>query len=175
MLSQRSVIQAGTIAAAVASIVGLAFTVGDRVTGLFSSSDTTPRVKIDGVALETMPLKTYLLTDVHPPPLPLPFSAKKLARDVLVVDVRAHFVHAPRGGTFPTLLFLERRTPDGPDPVASQSLGYFLNSNDDQCGCHAWFGIPPQHGQYRVRLQIFRPNNSSSQPMDERASPWYPL
>jgi hypothetical protein len=169
------VIQAGTVAAALASIIGVAFTVGDRVTGLFSSSDTTPRVKIDRVGLERMSLKTYLLTDVHPTPLPLPYTAKERARDVLVMDLRARYVHAARGGTFPAMLFLERRTDSGAAAVKPQSIEYYLDANDDQCGCHAWFSIPRSHGQYRIRVQIFRPNGGGSQPLDEGTSDWTPL
>jgi hypothetical protein len=169
------VIQAGTVAAALASIAGLLFTVGDRVTGLFSSSDNSPRVKIDRVGLETMPLKTYLLTDVHPTPLPLPYTPKERARSVLVMDLQARYVHAARGGTFPAMLFLERRTTRGAASVTPQSTEYYMDANDDQCGCHAWFPIPAKPGQYRVRVQIFRPNSGSAQPMDERTSDWMAL
>ena len=175
MVSQRNVIQAGTVAAALASIIGLVFTVGDRVTGLFGSSDTTPRVKIDDVALETMPLKTYLLTDVHPTPLPLPYTAKERARDVLVMNLDARYLHATRGGTFPAMLFLERRTSHGAAAVTPQSTSYYLDTNDDQCGCHTWFALPRKHGQYRIRVQIFHPNSSASQPLDEQTSDWTSL
>jgi hypothetical protein len=175
VVSQRSLIQAGAVAAALASIIGVAFTVGDRVTGLFGSSESTPRVTIDDVALEKMSLKQYLQTDVHPTPVPLPYTAKARARTVLVMDLRARYVHAARGGIFPATLVLERRTSGGAATVIPHQMDYYLDTNDDQCECHDWFPLPAKPGEYRIRAQIFRPNGGSSEPLDERASDWMRL
>ena len=61
LVSYKRVLQAGSVAAALGSILALALTVGDRVSGLVGN-DGAPRVRIESVKLENMPLHTFLVT-----------------------------------------------------------------------------------------------------------------
>jgi hypothetical protein len=174
-LSQKRLIQAGSLAAALGSILGLAFTVGDRVTGLFGHDDSTPRVHIEKVALDTMSLRTFLVTKkAHTPGAPFGYTKKELDRDVLVVDIRAQYAHSSRGVSFPVSLTLEARGRDGRiEPVDAFSANYVLDDSNDSCGCHEYFRLPLRGREYRVEMQILRPNAPVSEPLDESASDWY--
>lgn len=175
MSMQRRMIQLGSAAAAVASILGLAFTVGDKVTGAFASGQ--PRVGIRAVSVETMSLRSYLDTKAgHIPGQPYGYSKKDLDSRVIVADLGVQWSHAYTGDRFPANLTLQRRARNGSIVSAdaySESFG--LNAGEDSCGCHAWFRIPKHPGPYRVSLQIMRPNEPSADPLDERASDWVRL
>jgi hypothetical protein len=173
-VSQKRLIQAGSLAAALGSILGLAFTVGDRVTGLFGSDDSTPRVHIEKVALETMSLRTFLITKrAHVPGTPFGYSKKELDSDVLVVDIRAQYAHSSRGVSFPVSLTLEARRRGRVSAVDAFSTNYVLDDRNDSCGCHEYFRIPSRGREYRVEMQILRPNAPTSEPLDESESNWY--
>ncbi len=110
VVSQKRLLQAGSLAAALASILGLVFTVGDRVTGQFSHGQTTAHVQIDDLSLTKMSLRTFLVTKkAHVPGTPFGYGKKELDDPVLVVDVRARYAHSSRGVPFPVKLTLEAR------------------------------------------------------------------
>jgi hypothetical protein len=175
VVSQKRLLQAGSLAAALASILGLVFTVGDRVTGQFSHGQTTAHVQIDDLSLTKMSLRTFLVTKkAHVPGTPFGYEKKELDDQVLVVDVRARYAHSSRGVPFPVKLTLEARRADGSiDAVDSASESYVLDAGKDSCGCSEYFRIPQRGREYRVEMQVLRPNAPTSEPLDQRASNWY--
>jgi hypothetical protein len=178
LISQKRVIQAGTLAAAIASILGLVFTIGDRITGAFSHGGGAAQVKIDDVRLETMQLRTYLATKARSTPGQLVgYSKKELDSTVLVVDVAARYANSSRGVSFPVHMTLESRGANGAVRVVDSFSGeYVLDAGTDSCGCHEWFRIPARSRAYRVELQVLRPNApAAAAPLAEKDSDWYPL
>jgi hypothetical protein len=175
LVSQRRLVQAGSLAAAIASILGLVFTVGDGVTGLFAHSDSTAHVQIDDVSLEKMSLRTFLSTKkAHVPGTPFGYTKQELDDQVLVADVRARYAHSSRGVPFPVKLSLQGRGADGSiHEVDAASESYVLDAGQDSCGCSEYFRIPQPGREYRVELQILRPNAPTSEPLGVRTSSWY--
>jgi len=175
LVSQRRLIQLGSLAAALASILGLVFTVGDRVLGQLRHDDGTAHVRIDDVSLEQMSLRTYLTTKTaHVPGTPFGYTKRELAEQVLVADIRALYSHSSRGVPFPVRLTLESRGKDGSVvEVDSVSENYVLNAATDSCGCSEYFRIPRRGREYRVEMQVLRPNAPTSQPLDRHTSDWY--
>jgi hypothetical protein len=169
-------IQLGSAAAALASILGLAFTLGDKVTGAFAGG-SKPHVGIHAVSLQTMSLRNYLDTKVgHTPGAPYGYSKKDLDSRVLVADLAVQWSHDYPGDRFPANLTLQRRQTDGSIVTAdAYSETFGLDRGDDSCGCHAWFKIPKRPGPYRVNLQVMHPNDPVADPLDERASDWVRL
>jgi hypothetical protein len=170
-------IQAGSLAAAVASILGLAFTVGDRVLSQFQHGDTTAHVRIDDLALEKMSLRTFLTTKrPHVPGTPFGYTKRELDAQVLVVDVRAQYSNSSRGVPFPVKLSLETRRRDGSvAQVDAISENYVLDAGTDSCGCSEHFRLPQRGREYRVEMQVLRPNAPTAEPLDQHTSGWYRL
>jgi hypothetical protein len=173
--SHKRLLQLGSVAAALGSVLALALTVGDRVSGLFEDNGTV-RVRIDRVKLETLPLRTYLVTkEGHRLNERMGYSETELESDVLVANVDARYEHSSRGVEFPARLILQaRRGSTGRVMAAEAPLDarYVLEDGSDQCGCHEFFFIPSRGRQYRVEVQILRPNSPGSTPLDENASDW---
>ena len=177
LFSQKRLIQAGSVAAAIGSILGLAFTVGDRVTGLFGG-DAAPRPELHGVTIQKMKLRTYLATRTNPTIDDNPnYSQKQLENDVVVVDVRARFAHSKTSEHFPVRITLERRARDGSADVMTQHLyQYYLEADTDDCVCHDRFPLPARPGEYRAEVQILDPSGRKSElVIDQDTSPWLPL
>jgi hypothetical protein len=175
LVSQRRLIQAGSLAAAFASILGLVFTVGDRVLGQFRHADSAAHVRIDDLSLEKMSLRTFLTTKTpHVPGTPFGYTKQELDGQVLVVDIRARYSHSSRGVPFPVKLSLETRRRDGSvAEVDAVSENYVLDASTDSCGCSEYFRIPHRGREYRVDMQVLRPNAPTSEPVDQRTSSWY--
>jgi hypothetical protein len=174
LFSQKRLIQAGSVAAAIASIFGLALTVGDRVTGLFGS-DATPKPELHEVAIDRIKLRTYLATRTNPTIDDKPdYTPKELKSDVVVVDIRASYAHAKTGEHFPVRITLERRAPTGSaDVVSSHTVQYYFESETDQCVCHDYFELPRQPGAYRAEVQILDPSGRRSElVIDQAESRW---
>lgn len=174
--SHKRLLQIGSAAAALGSVLALVFTVGDRVSGLFEN-DGTPRVRIDRVELETMPFRTYLVTKDAKLPNELPRYGSKtdLDRDVLVVSFPARFERSSRGVLFPARLTLQARNRDDRIvAVDAFQLQVVLDAGDDDCACHAYFPLRSRGQEYRVEVQISRPSApAGSDPLDEERSDWY--
>ena len=174
LFSQKRLIQAGSIAAAIGSILGLAFTIGDRFTGVFGS-DAAPKPELRGVTIERMTLRMYLATRTNPTVGDKPdYSEKERASDVLVVDVRASYAHAKTGEHFPVRITLERRARNGSaDVVSPHLLQYYFESETDECVCHDYFELPRQPGAYRAEVQILDPSGRRSElVIDQATSRW---
>jgi hypothetical protein len=151
-------------------------TVGDRVSGLFSGGDATPRVHIDRVGLETMPLRTYLLSKKNQDPSETDYTDKELAQRVVVVNLDARYARSSRQVSFPARLTLQARTGTEGRPLVAEgplSVTYYLDAANDQCGCSEYFPLPRAGREYRAEVQILEPN--TSHPMADRVSAWYPL
>jgi hypothetical protein len=175
LVSQRRLIQAGSLAAAVASILGLVLTVGDRALAQFRHADSSAHVRIDDLSLEKMSLRTFLATKKdRAPGAPLGYTKQELDDQVLVADIRARYSNASRGVPFPVKLSLEIRRRDGSvAEVDAVSENYVLDAATDSCGCSEYFRIPEHGREYRVEMQVLRPNAPTSEPIDQRTSGWY--
>ena len=177
-LSLNPVLRAGSVAAALGSVLALFLTVGDRVSGLFADDDSgAPRVHIDSVELETMPLRTFLVTRLQQEP-PFGYNEKELDRDVIVASIDMRYEHSSRGVPFPAKLTLETRGSDGRARAVDRplELEYTLDASNDTCGCHEWFNLPSHGREYRLGVQILRPSNApQSAPLADEESDWYRL
>jgi hypothetical protein len=173
-LSYRRLLQLGSAAAAVASILGLAFTVGDRASSLFGGGAATG-VHLERVTLETMPFRTYLETrEKRDEVTGLGYSPGELDSRVLAVDYDARFEGWSKGATFEVELILQRQDGDGRvETVAEHQMKQTLDAADDFCGCYTFFFLPAGKGTYRVEVQILRPNAPDAQPLQRRHSDWY--
>jgi hypothetical protein len=172
--SHRRLLQLGSAAAALGSVLALLFTVGDRISGLFGD-EGGPRVRIDRVELEAMSLRTYLVTKKRRKP-PFGYPPKELDSDVLVVSFRARYEHSAAGVLFPAWLTLLTREGDRPVTVEEPLERFYnLDASDDSCGCHEIFRLPPRGREYRAQVQIMSPEAPDSQPLDEKESDWYLL
>lgn len=178
--SHKRLLQIGSAAAAIGSVLALVFTLGDRASGLLAGDEGGPRVSIDSVKLETMPLRTYLVTkkgmklNSKPPG----FSPKELRDEVLVVKTAAEFTQSSKGVSFPATLTLEARGDDGRIVAVDEPLhnDYVLDDSPDTCGCYEYFFLPPRGREYRVTVQVLRPNAPPGRsPLDEEESEWLPL
>jgi len=179
LLSQKRVIQAGAVAAAIGSILGLGLTVGDRITGAFSHGNATPEVKVDDVKLETMSLQTFLDTKTtQQAGQPALYGTKDLKQTVLVVELAARYAHSPRGVAFPVTYILETRRGDAGIKVVDRPVTdtAYLHASSDKCVCAEWFHLPQRGHRYRVEVQIFSPDAPRTEsPLVETTSNWYPL
>jgi hypothetical protein len=176
-LSLKPVLQAGSVAAALGSILALFLTVGDRVSVLWSGDSGAPRVHIDRVKLETMSLQTFLVTKKRQEP-PFGYTPKELNRDVIVANIDARYERSSRGVPFPARLTLETRASNGRVRAVDRpfELNYTLDASNDTCGCYHWFNLPAHGREYRVEVQILRPSNAPhSEPLADGASDWYRL
>ena len=174
--THKRLLQIGSAAAAIGSVLALVFTVGDRVSGLFES-DEGPRVRVDRVELEAMPLRTYLVTKEREKP-PFHYKPTELESDVLVVSFRARYKGSAAGVKFPFWLTLLERKNGRAVTVEEPLEGYHnMQKPDDECGCHEIFQLPPRGRGYRAQVQIMDPEAPSpdSQPLAEARSDWYRL
>jgi hypothetical protein len=173
-LSLDPILRAGSVAAALGSVIALFLTVGNGVKGLFGHDSGAPRVHIDSVELEKMDLRTFLVTKEHQKP-PFGYSKRELGRDVVVANIDAQYERSSRGVSFPATLTLESRASDGRvHPVQLLELNYTLDASDDTCGCHQWFKLPSQGREYRLDVEILRPSNAAHPPaLAHKASDWY--
>jgi hypothetical protein len=169
----KRLVQLGSAAAAVASIVGLFLTVGDRARSLFGSS-TTHGVHLEKVVLEQMPFRTYLKTRENEDKVTgLGYSSKDLAANVFAVDFDARFKGWTKGAAFPVKLTLERRDATGHSSFAEHDVVETLDAPDDFCGCHSFFFVPKRGASYRVSVQVFRPHAPNAEPLQSVESTWY--
>jgi hypothetical protein len=174
--SHKRLLQVGSAAAAIGSVLALVFTVGDRVSGLFEG-DGGPRVRVDGVELEAMPLQTYLETKAREKPPFSEYKPKELQGDVLVVSFHAEFKGSAPGVRFPYWLTLLGRRKTRVVTVEPPLERYVnVEKVDDECACYENFVLPPRGREYRAQVQIMDPDGSPhSQPLAEAKSDWYPL
>jgi hypothetical protein len=150
-------LQVGSAAAAVGSVLALTFSVGDRVSSLFKD-DGALRVRIDRVELETLPLRTYLVTkEGYRLNERTGYSKAELESDVIVVNLDARYEHSSRGVQFPARLTLLSRRGKSSRIVAAEApleTQYVLEDGSDHCGCHEFFFLPSRGREYRVEAQI---------------------
>ena len=175
MLSYRRLVQAGSVAAALGSIVGLAFTVGDRVAAPFRDEERTG-IHLEQVAVtEAIPLRDYFATRENRTDVDgLGFTKAELARDVLVVDYDARFEGGTKGEAFLFDRTLQRRGADGRITIVDrQSEPQTLDSADDSCGCFDYFFFPGRGAEYRVVVEVKRPNAPNADPIQRRESEWF--
>jgi hypothetical protein len=175
LLSYRRLMQAGSVAAALGSIVGLAFTVGDRVAAPFREGERTG-VHLEQVAVtEAIPLRDYFATRENRTDVDgLGFSKDELARDVLVVDYDARFEGGTKGEAFLFDRTLQRRGADGRITIVGrQAEPQTLDAADDSCGCFDYFFLPGRGAEYRVVVEVKRPNAPSADPIQRRESDWF--
>lgn len=173
-VSYKRVLQAGSVAAALGSILALVLTVGTQFSGLFGS-DGTPRVHIKSVKLEPMPLGSYVMTyDPPGPGEPTGYTKKELDGKVLAVSIDMQYENATRGGHFRGILTLDERTRPGGRLLPPFSLrhDYALNAGRDSCVCHDFFFLSRPGSEYRVKVQILRPNLPHAQPFAEYTTEW---
>jgi hypothetical protein len=176
--SHKRLLQIGSAAAAIGSVLALVFTVGDRASGLLKGNDGGPRVSVADVELEPMSLQQYLVTkERKTPPFPPQYTEKDLQRDVLVVTFHAEYNESAPGVRFPywiTLLGRKgTRVVVAEPPLERNAL---LKKADDACDCHEVFNLPPRGRQYRAQVQIMDPEAPpNSQPIAEAKSDWYRL
>ena len=174
LFSLRRLLQLGSAAAAIGSILGLAFTVGDRAVGLFANGNATG-VHVERVMLETMPFRTYLETrEKRTEVTGLGYSQPDLDADVLVVDYDTRFEGWTKGATFDVDLVLQTR--DGAGRVKTvdhHEMKQTLDAANDYCGCYTFFFVPRASAAYRVEVQILRPNARDAQPLKRGKSDWY--
>jgi hypothetical protein len=174
LLSLRRLLQLGSAAAAVASILGLAFAVGDRAVSVFGSGGATG-VRLEQVTLETMPFRTYLETrEKRKDVTGLGYSQRDLDSEVLAVDYDTRFEGWSKGATFEVDLALQTRDGEGRvKTVDEHQMKQTLDAADDFCGCYTFFFVPAGNATYRVEVQILRPNAPDAQPLKRRHSDWY--
>jgi hypothetical protein len=172
---QKRLLHAGSIAAAIGAILGLFFTVGDRVTGVFDDDGSeTPSAELHGVSVQRMTLRAYIATRTKLSPDDRPdYSEKEMDADVLAVDVRAQYSNARRKEHFPVVLTLERRDAKGrPVAVQTHRQEYYLETDDDKCVCHDRFPIPAGAHALRVQVQLLDPDLNVTSPVDQLESEW---
>lgn len=169
----RRLVQVGSAAAALASIVGLFFTVGDRARGLFGSS-SSDGVHLEKVVVDRMPFRAYLKTRENEDNVTgLGYSSADLAASVLAVDFDAGFKGWTKGAVFPVKLTLESRNAAGRSSFATHDVKETLDAANDYCGCHSFFFVPKQAASYRVTVQVFRPDNApQSNPLQSIETGW---
>jgi hypothetical protein len=175
LLSYRRLMQAGSVAAAIGSIVGLAFTVGDRVAAPFRDEERTG-VHLEQVAVtEAIPLRDYFATRENRTDVDdLGFSNDELARDVRVVDYDARFEGGTKGEAFLFDRTLQRRGADGRITIVGrQSESQTLDAADDSCGCFDYFFLTGRGAEYRVVVEVKRPNAPNADPIQRRESDWF--
>ena len=173
-VSYKRVLQAGSVAAALGSILALALTVGDRVSGLVGN-DGAPRVRIESVKLENMPLQTFLVTKEQlTSDDPTGYTQKELRSEVLAVNMDLLYEHSSRGVPFPGRLTLQQRSGSGGSIAVVEVLQhqFVLDDSADSCGCHDFFFLPQRGREYRVEVQILRPNLPKSAPLADYTSDW---
>lgn len=173
-VSYKRVLQAGSIAAAFGSILALALTVGDRISG-WVGSEGGPRVRIESVELENMPLKTFLVTKEQlTPDEPTGYTPKELSRGVLAVSMDLLYERSSRGVPFPGRLTLQQRSDGGGgiDVVDVLQHQFVLDDSIDSCGCHDFFFLPRRGREYRVEVQVLRPGQPKSEPLADYTSDW---
>lgn len=172
VFSLKRLLQLGSAAAALASILGLAFTIGDRALGLFAS-ESAAGVQIEKVALEPMTFRTYLETrEGRTDVTGLGYSQEDLDAQVLAVAYDARFGGWAKGATFDVGLTLQTRDRKGQvKSIDKHQMKQTLDAADDFCGCNTFFFVP-RRGRYRVDLQIYRPNAPAAEPLQRKLSDW---
>jgi hypothetical protein len=170
----KRLVQLGSGLAALASIVGLFLTLGDRVQSVFGSSATDNGVQLQKAALKPMTFSTYLKTRQNESNLTkLGYSRKDLASEVLAVDFDARFTGWTKGANFPVKVTLESRDAAGHSRFAVHDVIETLDAPTDFCGCHAFF-FPPKSGvAYRASVEVFRPGAPNAEPLRTIESGWY--
>jgi hypothetical protein len=173
LLSYKTLVQVGGGAAAVASVLGLALTIGDRTFGLFES-DAPPGPHLEEVRLETMPLGAYYVAKKGPGSLEgLRYTKAELDSNELVVNFDARFEGSTKAVAYPVRLTLLTRDSSGKVHVGEpRQDNYTMDKSDDHCGCSDVFVVHPRHGEsYQVLAQILSPNGTAV--LQDRPSAWY--
>jgi hypothetical protein len=174
--SHKRLLQAGSAAAAIGSILALALTVSDRVTGLFGDDGGKPRVFVDGVDVEVMTLRTFLeTTKGDDPSATSAYKKEDLDSDVLAVAVRARYENGSLDDKFDGTETLQARDADGHPVVVGdpQTAEYFLHEENDMCDCEDFFFLPRARSDYRVVVKIRRRGAPASEPVASGKSAWY--
>jgi hypothetical protein len=173
LLSLKSLIRLGSAAAAVGSIVGLAFTVGDRAVSAFAHD--AAGVHVEQVTLERMPFRTYLETREKRTEVEgLGYTRRDLDSEVLAVDYDTRWKGWSKGATFDVDLVLQTLDDEGRLRTLDQHrMKQTLDAADDFCGCFGFFFVPGRAAKYRVEVQILRPNALDAEPLQRRHSDWY--
>jgi hypothetical protein len=174
LFSYKRLLQAGSAAAALGSILALAFTVGDRALGLFGN-EASPDVHLTQVALEKMSYGAYLVTEEGKTSLRGEGTRRQLATNILAVNFDATFEGSAKGTPYPIRLTLQTRDTKGriDESVDSEQDPYLLDADNDTCGCHTFFSLPRRGVAYRVDARILRPNTPNAQPLAVKQSKWY--
>ena len=124
---------------------------------------------------EAIPLRDYFATRENRTDVDgLGFSEEELARDVLVVDYDARFEGGTKGEAFLFDRTLQRRGADGRITIVGrQSEPQTLDAADDSCGCFDYFFLRGRGAEYRVVIEVKRPNAPNADPIQRRESDWF--
>lgn len=167
----KRLVQLGSAAAALASIVGLLFTVGDRASGIFGGPHYG--IELEQIALARTPFATYLTTREDKQEVSgVGYSADDLRTKGLAVDFDLAFKGWTKGSSFKVKLLLDSRDAAGRPSFAFHDLTETLNAANDHCVCHTFFFVPKQAKRVRITVQVFRAGAGNSQPLQATQSRW---
>jgi len=170
----KRLVQLASGAAALASIVGLFLSLGDRAQSVFGSSAADNGVQLQKATLKPMTFTTYLKTRQNESNVTgLGYSRKDLAAKVLAVDFDARFTGWTKGANFPVKVTLESRDAAGHSRFTEHEVIETLDAPTDFCGCHAFFFVPKSGVAYRVSVDVFRPGAPNAEPLRSIESGWY--
>jgi hypothetical protein len=169
----KRLLQAGSAAAALGSILALAFTVGDRMLGLFGNA-ARPHVVQEAVTLERMPYGTYLETKEGQTSFQ-GYKTKDLDTNVLAVDFPTRFEGSSKGAIYGIQLTVLGRDRKGrTETIAQDKREVALDDSFDSCPCHEFYPLRARDVKYRVIARVLRPNSPRSEPLAQKESAWYP-
>jgi hypothetical protein len=168
-------LQAGSAAAALGSILALAFTVGDRALGLFGNAARSA-IDQEEVRLERMTLRRYLETKEGRTSVQgLGYKPKELATKVLAVDFPTRFEGSYKGARYVIEVTLLGRNSKGRTETINQYQNeYALDDSFDSCACYESFPLRARDVAYRVIVRVLRPKSPRSKPLAQKESAWYP-
>jgi hypothetical protein len=170
----KRLVQLGSGLAALASIVGLFLTLGDRARSVLGGGAVDNGVQLQKATLKPMPFRTYLKTRQNESNVTrLGYSRKDLAATVLAVDFDARFTGWTKGANFPVKVTLESRDAAGHSRFAEHDVIETLDAPTDFCGCHAFFFVPKSGVAHRVSVEVFRPGAPNAEPLRSIESGWY--
>jgi hypothetical protein len=127
------------------------------------------------VELENMSLQTFLVTKERvTSDDPTGYTQKELTSEVVAVNMDLLYEHSSRGVPFPGRLTLHQRSGNGGSIVVVDVLQhqFVLDDGVDSCGCHDFFFLPKRGREYRVEVQVLRPNRPTSEPLADYTSDW---
>jgi hypothetical protein len=170
----KRLVQLCSGAAALASVVGLFLTLGDRAQSMLGGGVVDNGVQLQKATLTPMTLTTYLKTRQNESNVTrLGYSRKDLAAKVLAVDFDARFTGWTKGANFPVKVTLESRDAAGHSHFAEHDIVETLDAATDFCGCHAFFFPPKSAVADRISVEVFRPGAPNAEPLRSIESAWY--